>query len=251
MSTKQPLRRLGESLMWRLFPCANLRFTLKSGLVVPVGTKSEMATFRELFVRQDYDDLLALVPAARTVLDLGCNCGYFPLLMHHRARLAAVDMANASFVLVDANPAMVERAQAVVETNRLPGTFAFHTGLVGPRDGEMEFHITKESASSSALHRPAKSRSIRLRALDLGRLLQEHFPDGLDLIKCDIEGGEMMLASAWPESLRRTKAFLVEWHDFAGPWAAFQSSVEAAGFKLAGEQAPNPKFKTALFLRVP
>jgi hypothetical protein len=63
-----------------------MRFSLRSGLEVPVADRHEMATFKEIFVKQEYDDFLDLLPVPATVLDLGCNLGVFAL---EAARLGA------------------------------------------------------------------------------------------------------------------------------------------------------------------
>ncbi|MCA1963822.1 MAG: hypothetical protein LDL31_07750, partial [Prosthecobacter sp.] len=55
-------RRLAQSLMWRFFSWSDIRFRLRSGLVVPVADKNEMATFREIFIQQKYDDFLDRLP---------------------------------------------------------------------------------------------------------------------------------------------------------------------------------------------
>lgn len=242
------LRRWGESWAWKLFPFANVRFNLKSGLVVSVASKSELATFKEIFVRQVYDEFLDRCAQPATVLDLGCNAGYFTLLLHHRARLKSQHGFAVKSVLVDANPSMVTRAESELAANGISARCV--AGLIGERGKSMDFHITKESASSSTFRRPAKSRRLRLESLDLDALIARDFPTGLELIKCDIEGAEMLLAREWPAALGKTAALLVEWHHFAGPWPEFVRALQACGLRCAYASTPegSPNFRTALFL---
>ncbi len=240
-------RRLAESLAWRLFPYAQLQLRLKSSLVVPVATKSEMATFRELFLEQQYDELLDRLPPPRTVLDLGCNCGYFPLVLHHRARLRGDDPVPIRCVLVDADPAMVARAREVLGLNGLASNAAFVAGLVGARGQTATFHISREGATSSAVVRPSRSRPVRMASVDLEQVLQEHFGGRVDLLKCDIEGAEDHLVRDWHPVLAAADAVILEWHGFGIRWPEFADTMRAAGFLPTAERPAKGEFRIVLF----
>ena len=242
-------RRLGKSLAWKLFPLADVGFTLKSGITIPIVDRSELATFRGMIIEQVWDPFLDALPFfPRTVLDLGCNCGYFPLLIHHRARLHDVDMREAHFVLVDANPRLVRRARDVIALNRLPGQFVFVSGLIGPRNQRVPFYTHPHSDSSSLFRHSSRSKTLHLSSLDLTQLLDAHFPGPVDLMKCNIEGGERYLVTDWVDALRRARAIVIEWHDFAMPWEEFAGCLQAVGFDLvSAEERGN--FRVALFSR--
>lgn len=242
-------RRLAKSLMWRFFSWSEMSFRLRSGLEVPVADKNEMATFREIFIQQEYDDFLDLLPPSKTVLDLGCNSGYFAVQMLNRARVLRPEAPLPKLVLVDANAQAVARARSVLAGCGAEADVTCVTGLVGARNGGTStFYVATASAESSAQHRTKHARAVQVDAVDLEKLERVHFPQGLDLIKCDIEGGEELLVREWAGLVGRAGALLVEWHGFQGSWEAFCAQVEGLGLKLVRER-PAGKYKNALFVQ--
>lgn len=245
------LQRLAKSLMWRCFAWSDMRFRLRSGLEVPVADRHEMATFREIFIQQEYDDFLDRLPPARAVLDLGCNSGYFAVQMLNRARVVTPGQPLPKLVLVDANNAAVERARTVVSGCGTQADVSLVHGLIGARGQKSaSFYLATASAESSAVNQTKHARQVEVPCVDLAALVQQHFPGGLDLIKCDIEGGEESLVREWGDVLAQARALLIEWHGFQGSWADFQAVLERAGFQLVMER-PAGKYKNALFERRP
>lgn len=240
-------RRLAESLMWRFLARAGMRFSLRSGLEVPVADRHEMATFKEIFVKQEYDDFLDRLPVPATVLDLGCNSGYFALAMLNRSRVLNPAGKLPKQVLVDANEAAVKRAQAVLGGCGMAADISYVTGLIGRRgETSATFFVSPASAESSAQNRTKHSRQVTVASVDVEALMGHQFPQGVDLVKCDIEGGEELLVREWAEPLRKAKALLIEWHGFEGTWDAFVAQLESLGFKLVMER-PAGRYKNALF----
>lgn len=250
MKINLSFRRLAKSLLWRFFALSDMRFRLRSGLEVPVADKHEMDTFREIFIQQEYDDFLDRLPAPQTILDLGCNSGYFGVLMLNRARVMNPDGQTPQMVLLDANASAVERARSVVQgCGTMNARVAFVHGLVGPRGSRSAtFYLAPASAESSAVHQTKHSRKVAVPCVDLAALTSQHFPMGLDLIKCDIEGGEDDLVRHWPDVLKQSKALLIEWHGFQGSWEDFRNVVISEGFQLVMER-PAGRYKNALFVK--
>jgi len=250
MKINLSIRRLAKSLMWRCFAWSDMRFRLRSGLEVPVADRHEMATFREIFIQQEYDDFLDRLPPASSVLDLGCNSGYFAVQMLNRARVLLPDKPLPKLVLVDANAAAVERARAVVDGCGTKADVALVHGLIGARgQTSASFFLATASAESSAVNRTKHAREVEVPCVDLAALVVQHFPAGLDLIKCDIEGGEESLIREWADVLARARALLIEWHGFQGTWSDFQAVLTQVGFRLVMER-PAGKYKNALFERL-
>ncbi len=242
-------RRLAKSLMWRCFAWSDMRFRLRSGLEVPVANRHEMATFREIFIQQEYDDFLDRLPAPKTVLDLGCNSGFFAVQILNRSRILEAKAPPPKLVLVDANAQAVARAKAVLQESGAGVEPTFITGLIGGRSTESgTFYVAPASAESSAQHRVKHARAVQVSGVNLEDLMRSHFPDGLDLIKCDIEGGEELLVREWADQVQKARALLVEWHGFDGTWDAFESHLQSLGFQCVMER-PAGKYKNALFLR--
>lgn len=249
MKINMSFRRLAKSLMWRCFALSDMRFRLRSGLEVPVSDRHEMATFREIFIQQEYDDFLDRLPPAGTVLDLGCNSGYFAVQILNRASVLQPDKPLPKLVLVDANAAAVKRAQAVVGGCGTKADVAFVHGLIGARgQASASFFLATASAESSAVNRTKHAREVEVPCVDLAALMKTHFSGGLDLIKCDIEGGEEFLVREWGEVLAQARALLIEWHGFQGSWADFQAVLIQSGFLLVMER-PAGRYKNALFIK--
>ena len=238
------IKRLANSLMWRFFAAADMRFTLRSGIVVQVADKNEMATFSELFIHQDYDHFLDHLPMPTSVLDLGCNSGYFDILIHHRARLC--DTLAPKLVFVNANAQAVRRARVVIGNLKVA---EYVIGLIGSKgSSQASFYLAPASAESSAVKCVKHAREIKVARVELAALIREHFTSGLDLIKCDIEGGEESLVREWGGELKQSKTLLIEWHGFEGTREAFCSEFTNLGFKCTME-LPTSRFKNALFLQ--
>jgi len=249
MKINLSFRRLAKSFMWRCFAWSDMRFRLRSGLEVPVADLHEMATFREIFIQQEYDDFLDHLPPASTVLDLGCNSGYFAVQMLNRSRVLMPDKPLPMLVLVDANAAAVERARAVVDGCGATADVALVHGLIGARgQASASFFLATASAESSAVNRTKHAREVEVPCVDLAALVEQHFPGGLDLIKCDIEGGEESLVREWADVLAKAGALLIEWHGFQGSWGDFQAVLQQAGFRLVMER-PAGRYKNALFVK--
>jgi FkbM family methyltransferase len=242
-------QRLATSLMWRFFACSGMRFTLRSGLEVAVADRHEMATFREIFVQQEYDDFLDRLPPAATVLDLGCNSGYFAVMMLNRARIQSPGSALPKLVLVDANEQAVQRSQAMLTGCGVSAPASFITGLIGARQaGRASFFLATASAESSSVNRTKRAREVQVPCVDLEALMKTHFPNGLDLIKCDIEGGEEALVDEWGDVLPQAQALLIEWHGFTSTWESFVERLSKLGFTCLMER-PAGRYKNALFVR--
>lgn len=242
-------RRLAKSLMWRFFTWSDMEFKLRSGITVPVADRNEMATFQEIFIQQEYDDFLDLLPLPQTVLDLGCNSGYFSILMLNRSMVKGIGQPLPKMVLIDANEKAVNRAKSVLEASDATITAVFVHGLLGMKGQKSaSFFLATASAESSAINRTKRAQQIEVNCVDLQALMAENFPSGLDLIKCDIEGGEEQLIRDWGEELKQARALLIEWHGFQGTWEKFCGRLLELGFSLKMER-PAGCYKNALFIR--
>lgn len=249
MKINLSFNRLAKSLMWRFFAWSDMHFKLRSGISVPVADRHEMATFREIFIQQEYDDFLDLLPMPRTVLDLGCNSGYFAALIINRSLLKSKEASLPKMVLIDANEKALHRSESVIGGCGVKSEAMFVNGLIAERGQKSgAFFLATASAESSAINRTKKSQQIEVPCVDLKALIEEHFSEGLDLIKCDIEGGEEHLVRDWGDALQRSKSLLIEWHGFQGSWSEFCEVIENLGFQLILER-PAGRYKNALFVR--
>jgi FkbM family methyltransferase len=248
MKINLSLSRFLESIAWKMFPWANATVRLETGVQFPVRDKSDFNVVNEILQCGIYDRFLDALPPVRTVLDLGCHHGYFALLLEHRRRKAHRDGEGSHYVLVDANPDMVEQARQALALNALADA-EVRQGIVAPASGTAEFYISAATETSS-LSRPSRyRRRLTAQPLDLTALVKTSFPGGIDLVKCDIEGAEVALIRDWGEALAGANALILEWHNVEWTWDQALKELEKLGFDLQDSFSLNGGYSNALFKR--
>jgi FkbM family methyltransferase len=201
------------------------------GLDQPVILRPQMQDFsvaRELFLRREYHDVQKWVAAsASLVVDLGANIGLSVRLwqsLFPTARIVAVepDADNASIcrenVALGPHPDRVTIWQAAV---------AAHSGTAYLQKSHSSLgHQTSSQYSESAL----AVHAVSMREL-LGSLSD---PPTIDLLKCDIEGGEQELFADCRSWIDRVQTLIVEVHGTYGV-AELLADVDRNGGKFCVE----------------
>ncbi|HYD25907.1 MAG TPA: FkbM family methyltransferase [Croceibacterium sp.] len=150
------------------------------------------------------------------VIDAGAHRGEFAASVH-----AAW---NARCHAIEASPALFARLALP------PGTRAHHFAL-GGADGTATFALADNPEASRAVGGDAAG--ITVPARGLGSFLAEVAPDGVDLLKLDIEGAEIAaLASLGDDQLAAIGQLTVEFHDWCGQ--ASRAEVDRAIARLRG-----------------
>jgi FkbM family methyltransferase len=190
----------------------------------------------EIFNRQVY--LKAIdVNKVRTFADLGCNVGYFAVLM---ASLSG--RRDFQGLEIDANPEMVEEARWHLVANGLHKVIPL-PGLVGAENaGEnADFYILPSNAGSSQYPiyepgKPPKGRWKRISAPNLNlesAWLQNVGDVRCHILKVDIEGSEKMLFQNEQKFLQRVDAIILEWHKWIVSRETIDACLAEQGFRLA------------------
>jgi len=181
-----------------------LRFTLQSGLHVSIANECDWVIYNEIFVEGMYDEPIktAMAPGkAIHVLDIGANVGFFTLRVIDLARRSGGVPYHAT--LVEGSPRVTKELRSRMKD--LPGIEILH-GLVGRRSGnslitEYTFHGHNSIFGNHGV-------KVDFLDLDLvGSLATE-----IDLLKCDIEGAELLFIENYPGLLGRTKLAVFELH---------------------------------------
>jgi FkbM family methyltransferase len=188
-----------------------------SGKTIRIGSMASFALAEEMFGNSCYEAALRGTPP-RTLIDLGCNVGWFPCL------LAEIDPeTHVEGILVDADPSLGDSVRWHLEENGFGGCSFLH-GAVGCPDSQQEitFHLNPSNTQSSLLafgedHPfPLKGqvREITVPCLRIGEEWSRRFGDRpVDLMKIDVEGAEMsFLRSELPFLRRSVRTLLIEWH---------------------------------------
>lgn len=182
---------------------------LLSGLTFKIDKTSDWVVFQDIFVHRCYDKAIDLVfkgvlEQKFTCLDLGCNVGYFSLMLLDR--LIREGLMQHQLHLVDGNGSCMQRCfDCFAEQPLVKTPVLLSHGLIGKREGKANF------ISDKLLHACSRvaEEGDPVPYFDL-----ENVCNGgrISLIKCDIEGSELDLIENYEALLRRTQFFLVEWH---------------------------------------
>jgi FkbM family methyltransferase len=153
-----------------------------------------------------------------TVLDLGCNKGAFIRSMRQSY--------GCNCFAVEPNPRLFERLSLMSDIH------AFNYAVAGSA-GEVDFCLTDNDEASSIV--PTSGAVIgdivKVKAIGLAGLLEQMRVEYVDLLKVDIEGAEIEMFDAMPDSIAPAFGQLtVEFHDFCGvPVAAIERVSKRLG----------------------
>jgi FkbM family methyltransferase len=163
---------------------------------------SDLHTYRQVFVRRDYD--FELLRAPQTIVDAGANIGLATLWFARRypgARILALEPEPANFALLAKN------------TTQFPNVTAIHGALwkdrgeiqiVDPGYGSWGFQTRAAAGVSS---------DGRVKALAVDDIMKDHGLASLDLLKIDIEGAEVEVFETAARWIDRVQVLVVELHD--------------------------------------
>jgi FkbM family methyltransferase len=224
-SLKRPLR----AAVWRRLA---LKWQLPSGVVIEVRSHGDWYIYNEIFVGGEYDLPLrrCIESAARpgapraTILDLGANVGFFYLRWLDLWRQAGMPGAAPRFVLVEGVPRTCDELRARLAAQTGPGAeVTVLNNLIGPRNGF-------GTITDSHVHFGNRLTTGKGRTVPFLDIIAMFGGKPIDLLKCDIEGGEQLFLESQPELLLSTRTAAVELHHAACDTGKCAALLEAAGF---------------------
>lgn len=223
------LKRPVREAVWRRLA---LKWTLPSGVVIEVQSHGDWYIYNEIFVGGEYDVPLrrcieaAAVPGAvrATILDLGANVGFFYLRWLDLWRQAGTPGVPPRFILVEGAPRTCGELRTRLAAQAGPGAdVTVLNNLIGRRNGV-------GTITDSSVHfgnRITTGEGTTVPFVDLVALLGG---DSIELLKCDIEGGEQAFFESQPELLLTARAAAVELHHADCDTRKCVGMLEAAGF---------------------
>jgi FkbM family methyltransferase len=182
----------------------------------------------------DYDATL-FPPNFTTFADIGCNVGYFPVLLAHHAQGRQI-----KGLMVDANPAVVAEACWHVQANKWNDVHVLE-GLVGLESdsGTREFYVHEANTCSNAELGEAqradkdKFEKITVPVIQFGAEWRRRFGETrCNILKIDIEGCELMFLKADLQFLKLVDVIYVEWHKYRVSLDELKGFLESQGFRL-------------------
>lgn len=193
----------------------DLTAKLDAGLDVRICSKWDWVLFNSIFVNDEYVGCLQHVrrhSPKLTIVDLGCNVGYFSAWLINKLRLP-LDKESWQLYAVDGSRKNYERYVADVEKHS-SNIKALH-GLVGERKGstnfaEVDFHPMNRIVEFGQVNNIGSGMEVStIDYIDLDELLPL-VP--IDLLKVDIEGSERRFFEIYDDILARTHCLVVELH---------------------------------------
>lgn len=217
----------------------DVRIPIGHGLSCPLFDEELAASFREIFLQQEYGGLLGAIPMPRRWIDLGCYAGFFSLWLEWHRRSAAAP-GESEALLVDANASMIPWARRLVMINDLERQWRVLCAAIAPGEGSCEFIQRAFMGSSLASVDAKPGERVSVPVLGETGIFGALKPP-YDLVKVDLEGAEYELLRHYPGVLSQTRYLNLEWHswhasDDGGTQIRFL--VEEAGFALIKELQP-------------
>lgn len=201
------------SLFLRIRPWSR---TFPSGTRVEVTDLESFYLSDEIFHRETYRRALTLAGDVRTVMDIGCNIGFFCCYL--RSYFGRSDFSGMG---IDANPAILKQTRRNLQLNDLHGIKLVH-GLAGgsQESPTQDFYLYASHLGSSQFAQSETGRVLKgdwkkivvpvLNPIELWRA--EYGDTPIDLLKIDIEGSEGKLLSTHAALFQQTKCAVLEWH---------------------------------------
>ena len=200
------------------------------GLSVEIRSHgSDRWTFREVFVKHVYGDVLRQLGTCRRFVDLGANIGLSSLYFSWRfpeAEFLAVEANEPTFAMLSRN---LEKARLSGRATLMCAAAWSHDGVVaGCNDGATD-HYSRFSVGPVPAGAAASPALIPARRVET--LLDGQGWDEVDLIKIDIEGAEVELFRSDATWLRRTRCIAIEFHDDSARACDWPAVLERHGLR--------------------
>jgi FkbM family methyltransferase len=182
---------------------------------------SDLVMFEQVFVRRDYEFDIGFEPT--TIVDAGANAGYASLYFHRKypeARITAIEPDSENCETLRFN------------TGTIPKIHALNAGLWSNREPlvVVDAGTPKCMISLKPAAHPGPGNIDGYGVCDIMRMMDTEV---IDLLKLDIEGGELELFSAnflpW---ITKVRVIIIELHDRLRPGcaAAFYSAIRDLRF---------------------
>jgi len=204
-------RFLYQSLYSRL----NLEHTLNSGLTLKVASKGEWWAYNEIFVNGEYDVPIQTALEASSakpfvVLDLGANVGYFAFRVFDLIAQQHLDHILPDITMVEGSPETFTKLEERVQSQRLAAaSVRMVNGLVGERTGSALIRESAVHVKASIIDVPAGG-GVNVAFVDVNTLMKDKAE--IDLLKCDIEGAELIFLENYGDLLRKVRYAVFELH---------------------------------------
>jgi FkbM family methyltransferase len=205
-------------IVWRFVPFVQRKFKSLSGEPISRVVKTRhgfkmnvnLGDFigRHIFLHGEYEDYVTrvfykLLQPGDVVLDVGANIGYFTLLS------ASIVGKSGRVISFEASPQIFTYLSSNLSLNESENVESF-CAAVGDKNGQVEFFEADDSHLGLSSLRHLDNNNSKRIMIDMIELncFAENFPK-VQLVKVDVEGGEMRVFQGMQKILERDNPFLV------------------------------------------
>ena len=172
-----------------------------------------------------YDSQSTLLENGDRVLDIGACEGAFTL--HAAAK-------NCKVVAVEPSNTMIQAIKLAANEQNFDN-IKYITGLVSSTNTDVGFQENLDFPEASMIVDIDKASEVR-KCWTLDSFIEEHFPDGIDYIKCDAEGADFGILESGKNTILKFKpkisvASYHHQHDFK----KMQKLLEEIGYNVIGQ----------------
>jgi len=218
-----------------LYRVLDLEHTLQSGLTVRVASKGEWWIYNDIFVDGEYDVPIHAALNGRSsagsfvVLDLGANVGYFAARVLDLIARQEFENVRPDITMIEGSPkTFMELEKRVRPQPRFAMSVRLVHGLVGQPEGSALIREGAVHVKNTIVDAPVRD-AVRVDFVDLDSLMGDR-PE-IDLLKCDIEGGELVFIQNYAGLLRKVRNAVVELHHDQCDTKECVKALEALGFR--------------------
>ena len=163
-----------------------------------------------------------------TVIDVGCNIGYYALLEAQRVG------PTGRVIAIEPEPTNARLFLHNVQANGYQN-IVFHQVAISDRNGTSSLRISEKSNRHSLNPVPWPTTAVEVPVRTLDSLIEEDPPESVDLVRMDLEGHEVMVLSGMLHTIQRySPRLVIEIHpDILGAEAVEQwlHALKALGYK--------------------
>ncbi|WP_299041932.1 FkbM family methyltransferase [uncultured Thermosynechococcus sp.] len=194
-----------------------LEWILRSNLKIQIKNASDWIIYNDIFVDGEYDP--AIYPLMLNlsehnqlqVLDIGANVGFFTIRVFDLLIRNGFTPDQVFINLFEASPRICQDlSERLIDINNLGNFIQIHNGLVGQREGSAKFSELEFTGMSGIYTGSENANTQEINFIDVENIL-----DGdtrISLLKCDIEGSELMFLENYPSLMKRVDSAVFELH---------------------------------------
>jgi FkbM family methyltransferase len=168
-------------------------------------TNTDKITFKEIFIKKEYDISVPASIDVKFIIDAGANIGFTSVFLANRypsAQIISIEPDDENFTYLQEN------------VKHYPNITPLKSALWHQKD---KINIVDKGYGKRGLMIEKNEGSHVLHATSINDLLVEYKFHSLDILKMDIEGSEKEVFSENYEWLSNTKCLVIELHDRMKP----------------------------------